>query len=61
MITKQQAAYLMELVTNVDDASAAMAATAGRDHDAHVEASMEWTLAYRKLRDFVESITEPGL
>ncbi|APM00305.1 hypothetical protein STP03_051 [Salmonella phage STP03] len=58
MITKQQAVYLMELVDGIDDASAAMAATAGRDHDVHVEASMLWTDSYRKLRDFVESITE---
>lgn len=58
MITKQQAVYLMKLVHAVDDASAAMSYTAGGDHDAHEESSMEWTYCYRKLRDFVESITE---
>ncbi|WDS50979.1 hypothetical protein SeF1_057 [Salmonella phage SeF1] len=58
MIAKEQATYLMKLVHAVDDASAAMSYTAGDDHDAHVESSMEWTYCYRKLRDFVESITE---
>ncbi|EIC3023136.1 hypothetical protein K9988_004722 [Salmonella enterica subsp. enterica serovar Dublin] len=48
----------MKLVHAVDDASAAMSYTVGDDRDAHVEASMEWTYCYRKLRDFVESITE---
>ncbi|EBK7055165.1 hypothetical protein DSA51_23675 [Salmonella enterica] len=61
MITKEQATYLMKLVHAVDDASAAMPYTAGDDHDAHEESSKEWTYCYLKLRDFVESITEPGL
>lgn len=61
MITKEQAVYLMELVNNVDDASASMAYTVGRDHEEHVSASMEWTACYRELVDFVDSITESSL
>ncbi|ECH0398403.1 hypothetical protein FPC12_06980 [Salmonella enterica] len=61
MITKEQAAHLMKLVHDVDDASASMAHTAGRDHEEHVEASMEWTSAYGELRSFVELITETSL
>ncbi len=58
MITKEQAVYLMELVDGIDDASAAMAHTAGRDHEEHVAASMEWTACYRELQAFIDSITE---
>lgn len=61
MITKEQATYLMKLVHAVDDASAAMSYTAGDDHDAHVEASIEWTACYLELRAFVGSIAEGSL
>ncbi|HFV9492596.1 TPA: hypothetical protein ACIAM1_002358 [Salmonella enterica subsp. enterica serovar Chester] len=58
MITKEQATYLMKLVHDIDDASAAMAFTIKSDHEEHVEASMARTLTYRELRAFVDSITE---
>lgn len=58
MITKEQAVYLMELVDGIDDASAAMARTAGRDHEEHVAASMEWDTCYKELMVFIASITE---
>ncbi|HAB1162268.1 TPA_asm: hypothetical protein GI614_22635 [Salmonella enterica subsp. enterica serovar Enteritidis] len=58
MITKEQAVYLMELVDGIDDASAAMAHTAGRDHEEHIAASMEWDACYKELMTFIGSITE---
>uniref|UniRef100_A0AAU8GEY3 Uncharacterized protein n=2 Tax=unclassified Jerseyvirus TaxID=2025810 RepID=A0AAU8GEY3_9CAUD len=58
MITKEQATYLMGLVDSIDDASAAMAHTAGRDHEEHVAASMAWDLAYHELRAFIGAITD---
>ncbi|EPI9101727.1 hypothetical protein ACTBWA_004337 [Salmonella enterica subsp. enterica serovar Newport] len=61
MITKEQAARLMELVHDIDDASAAMAVTAQGDHEEYAEASMEWTACYKELRAFVESITDHGV
>lgn len=57
MITKEQARYLMRLVHDIDDASAAMAATAGEDHDEHLAASMAWDASYAELRAFIDSIT----
>lgn len=57
MITKEQAEYLMKLVHDIDDASAAMALTAGKDHDEHLAASMEWDASYAELRVFIDSIT----
>ncbi|WP_445655054.1 DUF7438 family protein [Salmonella enterica] len=58
MITKDQATRLMELIHDIDDASAAMSYTAGDDHDVHEESSKEWTYCYRELEAFVDSITE---
>ncbi|EMC9270177.1 hypothetical protein VOG74_004465 [Salmonella enterica] len=40
MITKDQATRLMELVHDIDDASADMALTANGAHEEYIEASM---------------------
>ncbi|WP_445682980.1 DUF7438 family protein [Salmonella enterica] len=51
----------MELIHDIDDASAAMALTANGAHEEYVEASVEWTACYRELRAFVGSIAEGSL
>lgn len=61
MITKDQATRLMELVNDIDDASAAMSLTIRGDDEEHAAASMEWDLAHEELRAFVDSITESSL
>ncbi|EKB7558781.1 hypothetical protein QET91_004386 [Salmonella enterica] len=61
MITKEQATYLMKLVHDIDDASAAMALTANGAHEEHMAACEQWDLSYAELRTFVTSITESSL
>ncbi|MFB1731170.1 hypothetical protein ACEY67_20750 [Salmonella enterica subsp. enterica] len=58
MITKEQATYLMELVRDIDDASADMAYTIRVDAEEYKAASMRWNACYKELMAFIASITE---